>query len=444
MNPLDILAISFKNLWRRKLRAFLTVLGMIVGTASIVVLVSIGIGINEANRENLERAGSLTTITVNNYRYIETPGGDTGGMRGGTYEEVKLDEKTAAAIKKIPHIEAVMPMVNANCAVKSGQYMTWLNVMAVDIEAAEHFGFKLSEGRLPKPHRGSAYEVVFNPWMLQQFYNPITGKQAINRDGTNKIKLTDRFQMTFDDSNFYNYGGDYVRTDDKGNPLPKGKVYKLSAVGQMAEEGNNYAWYCLMDIEAIRKLYKENKAYIYGADLSTYQQIQVKVDEFSNVMAVQKEIENMGLGAESLQDQLKMAEESTAQIRMALGAIGGVSLFIAAIGIMNTMMMSIYERTKEIGIIKVLGCKMGNIASQFLTEAAYIGLFGGALGLGVSYGISALLNKFMLMQTGMKSVIPLYLSIGAVLFSIAVALVSGMYPAIRAMRLSALTAIRNE
>ena len=116
---------------------------------------------------------------------------------------------------------------------------------------------------------------------------------------------------------------------------------------------------------------------------------------------------------------------------------------MAAIGIMNTMMMSIYERTKEIGIIKVLGCRMSNIAALFLTEAAYIGFFGGALGLGLSYGLSVALNNF-LVDSGFRSVIPAYLAVGALVFSVVVALISGLYPALRAMKLSPLAAIRNE
>ena len=86
---------------------------------------------------------------------------------------------------------------------------------------------------------------------------------------------------------------------------------------------------------------------------------------------------------------------------------------------------------------------MSNIAGMFLTESAYIGFFGGALGLGVSYTLSIVLNKF-LSDSGMHSSIPLYLAFGAVAFSILVALISGLYPAFRAMRLSPLAAIRNE
>lgn len=87
----------------------------------------------------------------------------------------------------------------------------------------------------------------------------------------------------------------------------------------------------------------------------------------------------MGYGTQCLQEWIEQSEQSIKQTQYLLGAIGGVSLLVAAIGIMNTMMMSIYERTKEIGIIKVLGCRMSNIAGMFLTESAYIGFFGGRL-----------------------------------------------------------------
>ena len=198
-----------------------------------------------------------------------------------------------------------------------------------------------------------------------------------------------------------------------------------------------------MDIAAVRKLAKENKDFM-NLDTKKYSQIWVKCENIDEVIEIQKQIQDMGYGAYSLQDALKAAQESASQLQMLLGAIGGVSLLVAAIGIMNTMMMSIYERTKEIGIIKVLGCRMRNIAELFLTEAAYIGLIGGLIGLGISYGLSTLLNQFVMQSVGMRSVIPLYLSLGAVLFSIVVALISGMYPAIRAMKLSALSAIRSE
>ena len=197
-----------------------------------------------------------------------------------------------------------------------------------------------------------------------------------------------------------------------------------------------------MDATQLEKLAKANKDFT-NYDSSNYQTVLVKCAEIEDVKTVKDAITQMGYGTYSLQDAVEMAEKSTQNVQYLLGAIGGVALLVAAIGIMNTMMMSIFERTKEIGIIKVLGCRIDNIAGLFLTEAAYIGLFGGALGMGLSFGISALLNVF-LASSGLRSIIPAYLVIGAVLFSIIVALAAGMYPAIRAMKLSPLAAIRNE
>ncbi len=137
-------------------------------------------------------------------------------------------------------------------------------------------------------------------------------------------------------------------------------------------------------------------------------------------------------------------------IQMVLGGIGAVSLFVAAIGIANTMMMSIYERTREIGVMKVLGCDMGDIRNMFLLESGFIGFMGGAAGLVLSYLISFLVNRFAgisEMMTGIEgdiSRIPLWLSMSAVGFAVGVGMIAGFFPAMRAMKLSPLAAIRNE
>ena len=121
----------------------------------------------------------------------------------------------------------------------------------------------------------------------------------------------------------------------------------------------------------------------------------------------------------------------------------------AAIGIANTMMMSIYERTKEIGVMKVLGCDMGNIRSMFLIESGFIGFMGGVLGALLSYGVSVIVNRFVSMSdmmgmSGNLSRIPLWLAFAAIGFAVFVGMAAGFMPAMRAMKLSQLAAIRNE
>lgn len=424
----DLLSIAFLNLWRRKLRAFLTVLGMTIGVASIVVMVSLGIGIREATIQSFAGTGSLTLIQVSSWSYV-----DKGDGRG-TSRETELNKKSVEAFKQLPGVRAAMPMVETWGLLKSGKYVSDISILGVDKELAEEFDLTLSEGEYPEARRGSTLEMVVGSYALQWMRDPNTGKEAIDRDGNPKVGIDSRFQLTFDYSNFYSWGGESTQ--------PKGAIYKIDMVGKMLDTGN-YAYYCLMEMSQLEKLMKDNKSFTGSSGDGKYNQVLVKCEELSDVKAVKTAIENMGYGTYSMQDAVEMAEEQTARIQYLLGAIGGVSLLVAAIGIINTMMMSIYERTKEIGIIKVLGCRMSNIAGMFLAESAFIGLFGGGLGLGVSYGLGMLLNA-VLASSGLTSVIPLYLAVGAVIFSVFVGLVSGLYPAIRAMRLSPLAAIRNE
>lgn len=425
----DLLSIAFLNLWRRKLRAFLTVLGMTIGVASIVVMVSLGIGIREATIQSFAGTGSLTLIQVNSWSYVET------GDGGGTSRETELNKKSVEAFRQIPGVRGVMPMVETWGLLKSGKYVSDVSILGVDAQTAKEFDLNLSSGRYPEAKRGSTQEMVVGSYVLEWFCDPKTGKEARDRDGNPKVTIDDRFQFTFDYSNVYDYG-------NGESTQPKGSMYKVNLVGSMEAEGN-YSYYCLMEISTLEKLMKDNKDFIGGNGEGKYNQVLVKCNDIADVKAVKTAIENMGYGTYSAQDAVEMAEEQTARIQYLLGAIGGVSLLVAAIGIINTMMMSIYERTKEIGIIKVLGCRMSNIAGMFLAESAFIGLFGGALGLGVSYGLGLVLNA-LLASSGLTSVIPLYLAVGAVAFSVLVGLLSGLYPAIRAMRLSPLAAIRNE
>ena len=114
------------------------------------------------------------------------------------------------------------------------------------------------------------------------------------------------------------------------------------------------------------------------------------------------------------------------------------------------MMMSIYERTKEIGVLKVLGCALGDIRTMFLLEAGFIGFMGGTAGLALSYGVSALINKFL--SSGIMGIeggngisrIPLWLAGMSLVFAVAIGMLAGLFPALRAMKLSPLAAIRNE
>ena len=145
----------------------------------------------------------------------------------------------------------------------------------------------------------------------------------------------------------------------------------------------------------------------------------------------------------STRDELK---KETRIIEMILGGLGGIAMLVSAISIANTMTMAIYERTKEIGVMKVLGCELRDIKNMFLSEAAFIGFLGGATGLSISLAISKLLNTIAgSMMGGTKmSVIPPWLAIFSLCFATLVGIISGYIPAVRAVKITALSAIRHE
>ena len=180
----------------------------------------------------------------------------------------------------------------------------------------------------------------------------------------------------------------------------------------------------------------------------------VKVDNMENVLSIQNELKEWGLQAYSNMDSLEYAKEQFKFIQMILGGIGLVAFLVAALGIANTMIMSTYERTREIGVMKVMGCRLGNVLAMFLCESAIIGLFGGTTGVGLSLAASYVMNTFVDGSVlGFSSwggaqydlsIIPLWLIFAGLIFSTVVGIVSGLYPSIRAMRLSVLEAIKNE
>ena len=406
---------------------------MVIGVASIVVMVSLGIGIRQATVDSFAGTGSLTNIRVDRWSYIERADGS------GTNKEKELNKKSVAAFTKIPGVAAVMPMVTTYGMLKSGKYVVDASILGVDPAQAEAFGLTLSEGRLPVKRHGRTYEMTLGSWTLSNFYNPDNGRPAVDGKGNPRITRKSRMQLTFDYANIYSGA---VSADADGKAKPPGELYAVDAVGVMDPGNNDYGYYCIIELSQLEKLAKDNKDFI-GYEPGKFNSVMAKCRDIDSVKSVKSAIEALGYGTYSLQDAVEMAQKSTGRVQYLLGAIGGVALLVAAIGITNTMMMSIFERTREIGIIKVLGCRMDNIAELFLCESAYIGLFGGALGLGISFGLSLLLNRF-LADAGMKSIIPPMLAFGAVAFSIVVALLAGLYPALRAMRLSPLAAIRNE
>lgn len=448
----DLLSMSVNNLRRRKLRTFLTVLGVLIGTASIVVMVSLGIGFNELTMEQIASYGSLTEISV--YSNAMWGGGDSSN------EPEYMTDDVIAQFERISHVNAVSPLLQANVLMTQGVYQA--NVSLVGVTPGYMKNIPLKEGHLPDPGKNELQMVIGN-MVAMRFSNPKSNNyNYYDPSNVPDIDFINKPLFVIFDTDSY-YQSQSGGTTEEGTSVKPPKKYLLSASGLVEggpEDWNSYSYNIYVDLDALKTQLKQifkkkpipnqptnkkGKPYNYFI----YEQAVVEVDDMANVTSVQKAITDLGYQASSNMEWLEQSQKQAKMVQALLGGIGAVSLFVAAIGIANTMMMSIYERTKEIGILKVLGCDMNNIRNMFLLESGFIGFLGGISGILFSYGVSFVINKFLSGHfmpdvPGDLSRIPLWLSLTAVGFAVFVGMAAGFFPALRAMKLSPLAAIRNE
>ncbi|MDR1069395.1 MAG: ABC transporter permease [Gracilibacteraceae bacterium] len=431
----EIFKMGAGNLLRRKTRTLLTVLGVVIGATSIIVMLSIGFGLKASMHNQLGGTASLTIINVSE----QSP--EDKSAKSSQKKKPVLDPATVQKFKGLENVTAVTPQKTAFAHFISGRYVADISIIGVDPRFMDAFGFKLERGQLITP---GTNEVIFGHSATYNFYNPQRSTWP-NNDETVPPPvdvLNDTVKISFD--------GSYEEKRRQSGPKPK--VFTVKPVG-VNIENTEYSWNVYMDIDMLTKLAKDSgvESAKSVSKKEKFDTVLVKADKVENVLAVQDVIKNMGFKTYSSAEYVKSIEGTYNTLQLALGGIGAISLIVAAIGITNTMIMSIYERTREIGVMKVVGAAISDIRSLFLLEAGLIGLFGGLLGMILSYIISYVINTLvgskaseMLGGGGHISIIPPWLVLAALGVSFAVGLVSGYLPARRAMKLSALQAIKTE
>lgn len=466
MRKRDIILMANNNLWRRKARTILTCLGVVIGTASIVVMISLGIGLRVSMEQSMAQWGSLNIIRIHPGMQYDYEGNPTG-------EEKRLTDETIEELKAINGVVAVSPAYNVYGEARLGRKQGHLNIVGVDPATMEDLEFTLSHGRLPA--MDERFTIVAGSQVINNFWDERSARQGrMMMEGPQQqdpAELLDkRILLTIHNQ------ADYEKKQN----------FNFFVVGILDEKNMERAWEVYGSIHDIKRLRDfmmqgvESSQSMGGSvkvvgmsggmriatSVSSrqgsrrddrkddYDYILVKTKDVSQTKIVSKELRDRGYNAWSMADSLEGIENTSRTIQAILGGIGGITLFVAAIGITNTMVMSIYERTREIGIIKVIGASFGDVRALFLTEASLIGLMGGILGLGLSYLASGIINTLAsgYMQSGMMggapaaniSIIPVWLAAFAVCFAIMIGLCSGLYPANRAIKLSPIVAIRNE
>lgn len=440
----DLLRMGIRSLFRRKIRTILTVLGVVIGCLFIIITISIGHGMDKSFETQVKEFGSLTTITVNTYGAIYDEDGNWAGS-----QEQKLDKKLLEQIKAIDHVRAVTPVVRGEAELISGKYKSGISISAMDMDVFDDFEFpELSYGEYPTEEDNST--IIFGFYQPWEFYDP-------NSRMWNPVDVdiqTDKIALKF-------YSWQYEKNERKKEfSLP------LKNIAKLVETNSEFDYQIYMDLDYFEKIYvqycntltlKDRKKAVKVLD--EYNQIKLNVDNIDSVEEVQDKIRELGFQSESLLQYLQPTIDASKTLQLIFFFLGAVSMFVSAISIANTMVMSIYERTKEIGVMKVLGCVVKDIRLLFLFEAGMIGFIGGTTGVGISYLASFLINKYggpifgALMGGGMAtgdmtaatySIIPPYLPLLGLGISVGVGLLSGYFPARRATKISAIEAMRTE
>ena len=449
MSRRDLVRVCLQNLLRHKARTFLTVMGVVLGCCSVIIMISIGIGMKKSQEQALSMMGDLTVISV--YK--------TGRSR----RAAKITAKTMEEIRAIPGVQAATPKLSADqlafniYAGPGRRYRcVYLAAVGLEAEAAKEMGYHLTEGQWKTSGQnhvlvGQNFEYLFEDTKRPEGRN----MREPGEEPFSPYFDSRRTKLTLEAESGRNDG--------------KKLTWELTADGRLKEDfakGMETSMGILFRLEDLQRIMDEQQRASGKIPdrRKGWDNAVVKADDYRHVASIEKQIRKTGLSTSSMESIRKPMEQDARQKQMMLGCLGAISLFVAALGITNTMVMSISERTREIGVMKALGCRVKDVRRLFLMEAACIGLTGGILGMGVSYGVSALMNlaaaaglgggfssgmEELLFAAGPEtampvSVIPWWLALAAVAFSVLIGLAAGYYPAGKAVAVPALEAIKRD
>lgn len=436
----DLLTTSIKNLWRRKVRTILTVIGVLIGSTSIIIMLSMGFALTKNNEVFFDQIGGMSFITV-------MPGDSPYSMYGedsqsASKENAKLTEISLKKLSKIDGVQSVIPIMSFDYdspGLMKDKYMGGGMFMAVDFKYLDELGYNIVEGTTPT----GKYDLLVGEEVRR--FGKSVGEKYVESEVN---LLSDKIDIQYPS---------YIDEYSNEKPAYKKKANITGVLDGMGEGGYSI----VMSLDYYKELANIMNKHItekeYKVNTNNFSQIKVKVKDDADMVEVQENIKNQGFIAESSASYLNEIKKNTDGTRKMFLVVGAVAFIVAAIGIANTMIMSVYERTKEIGVMKVIGASLKDIRNMFLTEATFIGLIGGIISIAFSYLVSFLLNKYGAVQGGMDmfmgddgqagmlvSYIPIWLPFVGVLFSTLVGLLSGYLPSRRATKISAIEAIRDQ
>jgi len=404
---LQSLKIALESLWANKMRSFLSMLGIIIGVGAVIAIVSIGTGSTQQITSRIANLGS-NMITV----YPRSARGQ-GGMVSSVSSQEKFSLELTDYIEKFcPSVIKVISVKQVSGRLISGDINVNATILGTNIDYAEVNNYEVDKGNfISENDDGERRQVI------------VLGSQLAEDLFENDNPISKRIKVNYD-----------------------GQVYMFDVIGVMKEKGGSMGGslddqaYIPLSV-AMDKLTNSDFVTSYIAQAASSEKASTAVNELKNFMAKFLDDENQEQFRIISQDEiLDTVSSVTKTMSMMLGGIAAISLLVGGIGIMNIMLVSVTERTREIGVRKALGARNTHILFQFLMESLNLTSFGGILGIGFGWAVAYFLSQY---GDWPMVIAPLSIVI-AFGFALFIGIFFGLYPAIKAAKMNPVDALRYE
>lgn len=465
----DYSQLAISSLWRTKLRTVLTILGVVIGVGALTSMISFGTGMQKNITDSFKKNDLFTSlqITPRKISLKDLAAGSPDSIVTSFKEKpVELNDSIVKMVNDFPEVVAAFPDISFPVRVryKGKETKTTLRALPVAMGQLNPYNnlfagnfFDKDDGNQVIVRKDQFGDMGFQLINEMEKHDTASKKQPLLTDDLLGDTL-DIISVTFDQSQMFM---NPLLTAMRGKPPVKDTVmfFSISGIAHMPAEftADRMGGGVFVPIGTAKKI--PNLGFTNVWDIlgkldkpgSSYGSIYVRVEHVTDVTPVIKKLEAMDLNTFAFSEELKDIKRAFLIMDSLLGAIGLIALVVAALGIINTMVMSILERRKEIGIMKSIGASEKEIKSIFFVEASVIGFLGAVFGIGLGWVVTRIANQIMnskLIPEEMPPVdmfyFPWWLITGAVVFSVLLSLGAGLYPASRAARTDPVNALRYE